>query len=322
MTGRILGLLQKENVGLALILIVAMIALTIANPAFLTAFNLYVVLVSIALWTCVALAQMVTLALGQMSLSIGAQGGLVAIVVGGLCELWGVPLPIAILAGLLIGVAGGLLNGVLIAMTGINSFIITLATYSAFHGLTLGLTRAIPFYNMPESLKAMGNARFGAVPWMLVVMLVIAAALHVILTRMRIGRQILAYGGNTQAALLSGLSTRRVVIFAHAMSGLLVSVAAIFTVGRLQVAQPTIGEDWLIVSFAAPIIGGASLTGGHVSVPGTLLALALLAVINNALVLLRVDPFWVQVVLGCLTLAVVGANRLREGRRLDEAVAR
>jgi ribose transport system permease protein len=315
-------LVKADNAGLALILLVAVAALSIANPAFLSPFNLYVVLVSIALWTCVALAQMVTLALGQMSLSIGAQGGLVAIVVGGLCELWGVPLPLAIAAGLAVGLAGGLVNGALIALTGINSFIITLATYSAFHGLTLGLTRAIPFYNMPESLKAVGNARFGPVPLMLVVVLLIAAAVHVVLTRMRIGRQILAYGGNTQAALLSGLSTRRVVIVAHALSGLLVAVAAILTVGRLQVAQPTIGEDWLIVSFAAPIIGGASLSGGHVSVPGTLLALALLSVINNALVLLRVDPFWVQVALGCLTLAVVGANRLREGRRADEAVAR
>lgn len=320
--GAVMRLLRTENVGLALILLVVVIALTLANPAFLTPFNLYVVLTSIALWTCVALAQMTTLALGQMSLSVGSLGGLVAIVVGGLCELWGVPLPLAIVVGLAVGLAGGLVNGLLISLTGINSFIITLATYSAFHGLTLGLTRAIPFYDMPASLKWLGNARFGPVPLMLGIVLVVALVVHVIFTRTRIGRQMLAYGGNAQAALLSGLSTVRVVSFAHALSGLLSAIAAILTVGRLQVAQPTIGEDWLIVSFAAPIIGGAALAGGHVSVPGTLLALALLAVINNALVLLGVDPFWVQVVLGGLILAVVGANRLREGRRLDEAVAR
>jgi len=319
---RLLRLARTENAGLVAILLIAVVALTVANPAFLTSFNLYVVLTSVSLWTCVALAQMTTLATGQMSLSVGSLGGLVAIVVGGLCELWGVPLPLAIIAGLAVGLAGGLLNGALIATSGINSFIITLATFSAFHGLTLGLTRAIPFYHMPDALKALGNARFGAVPFMLGIVLVVALAVHIIFTRTRIGRHMLAYGGNPTAAVLSGLSTKRAVIFAHALSGLLSAIAAILTVGRLQIAQPTIGEDWLIVSFAAPIIGGASLSGGHVSVPGTLLALALLAVINDALVLLGVDPFWVQVVLGCLILAVVGANRLREGRRLGEAVAR
>jgi len=320
--GRVLGLLRAENVSLAVILLLAIVALTIANPAFLTPFNLYVVLTSIALWTCVALAQMTTLAIGQMSLSVGALGGLVAVTVGGLCELWGMPLPVAIAIGLGVGLAGGLLNGILIATSGINSFIITLGTLSAFHGLNLGMTRAIPLYHMPDALKALGNARFGAIPLMLGIVLVVAAIVHVIFARTRIGRHMLAYGGNAQATLLSGLSARRIVIFAHALSGLLAAIAAILTVGRLQVAQPTIGEDWLIVSFAAPIIGGAALNGGSVSVLGTLLALALLAIINDALVLLGVDPFWVQVVLGCLILVVVGSNRLREGRRLGEAVAR
>jgi len=319
---RAIQLLRTGNAGLALILLVAIVALAIANPAFLTSFNLYVVLTSVALWTCVALAQMTTLSTGQMSLSVGSLGGLVAIVVGGLCELWGVPLPLAIAAGLAVGFAGGFLNGILIATTGINSFIITLATFSAFHGLTMGLTRAIPFYHMPASLKALGNARFGAVPLMLGIVLVVALVVDLIFQRTRIGRYMLAYGGNATSAVLSGLSTRKVVIFAHTMSGLLSAIAAILTVGRLQIAQPTIGEDWLIISFAAPIIGGASLTGGYVSVTGTLLALALLAVINDALVLLGVDPFWVQVVLGGLILAVVSVNRLREGRRLGEAIAR
>lgn len=311
-----------DNVGLAAILAVAIAALAIANPAFLTSFNLYVVLTSLALWTCVALAQMTSLAIGQMTLSLGSLGGLVAITVGGLCEVWGVPLPLAIVIALIVGLAGGLLNGILIAASGVNSFIITLATFSAFHGLTLGITGAVAFYNMPPGLKALGNARYGAVPLMLGISLVAAVAVYIVFARTRLGRHMLAYGGNAQAALLSGLSTARVIISAHVLSGLLAAIAAILTVGRLQVAQPMIGEDWLIVSFAAPIIGGASLSGGHVSVPGTLLALALLAIINNALVLLGVDPFWVQVVLGCLILAVVGANRLREGKRLGETVAR
>ena len=83
---------------------------------------------------------------------------------------------------------------------------------------------------------------------------------------------------------------------------------------RLQVGQPTIGDDWLIVSFAAPVLGGAELTGGHVAVAATVLGVVVVAMINKALVLFRVDPFFVQLFLGALILAAVGLNRLREVR--------
>ncbi|MER8887404.1 hypothetical protein [Mesorhizobium sp. M0816] len=78
--------------------------------------------------------------------------------------------------------------------------------------------------------------------------------------------------------------------------------------------QPTIGDDWLILSFAAPVIGGAVLAGGHVSVPATLLGVVIVAIITQALVLFDIDPFLVQVVLGAMILAAVGANRFRESR--------
>ena len=130
------------------------------------------------------------------------------------------------------------------------------------------------------------------------------------------GRQMLAYGGNPNAAELSGISRARIVhAGAHA-------VAALTGGGRrhadggaaAESRQPTIGDEWLIASFAAPVIGGAVLTGGHLSVVGTCLGVLVVALINQALVLLTVDPFYVQVLLGLLILAAVGLNRLREAR--------
>jgi ribose transport system permease protein len=106
------------------------------------------------------------------------------------------------------------------------------------------------------------------------------------------------------------------------ISGFLAAVAGILATARLQQAQPTTGADWLILSFAAPIIGGAALAGGHVSILGTCLGVLLITLINNALVLMQIDPFWVQVALGALILAAVGINRWREHRRPGEAVAR
>ncbi len=135
-----------------------------------------------------------------------------------------------------------------------------------------------------------------------------------LMSRRPLGRYILAVGGNEHAAALSGISVPRTVISAHAISGFLAAMAGIMLVARLQIGQPTIGDDWLILSFAAPVIGGAILAGGHVSVVATAIGVAIVAMITQALVLFAIDPFFVQVVLGTLILCAVGLNRLREVR--------
>ena len=129
-----------------------------------------------------------------------------------------------------------------------------------------------------------------------------------------IGRFILAVGGNANAAELSGVSIARTVLWAHGVSGLLAALAGIMLVARLQLGQPSIGDDWLILSFAAPVIGGAALSGGHVSVFGTFFGVVIVAIITQALVIFRIDPYFVQVLLGLLILWAVGVNRLREVR--------
>ena len=134
-------------------------------------------------------------------------------------------------------------------------------------------------------------------------------------------RSILAVGGNAHAAELSGISAARVVIVAHALSGFLAAMAGVMLVARLQIGQPSIGDDWLILSFAAPIIGGAVLTGGRVSVAGTCCGVAIVAIITQVLVLFNIDPYLVQVVLGSLILWAVGVNRYREVRGQRRAAA-
>ena len=116
----------------------------------------------------------------------------------------------------------------------------------------------------------------------------------------------------------SGIRVGRVVVIAHVISAVLAAMAGMLAVARLQLGQPTIGDDWLILSFAAPVIGGAVLAGGHISVIGTCLGVVIVTLINNALVLLGIDPFFVQLFLGGLILIAVGLNRWRE-RRLAPA---
>lgn len=306
------SILRQDWLGLLLVVVLAIAGLALSQPNFLSSFNIYVLLLGFSLSVLIALAQMVIIAIGQMNLSVGAIGGLAAISFAGLMEVVGLPVPLAALAGLAIGILCGCLNGWITHTTGLSAFIITLATLSIFKGLNLGITEAQPFYDIAPAVKAFGNARMGPIPVMLVAPVIAIIAVWALMNRTVLGRQMLAVGGNPNAAELSGISIRRAVVAAHAISGLLAALAGMLAVARLQLGQPTIGDDWLIISFAAPVIGGAVLAGGHVSVIGTCLGVVIVTLINNALVLYGIDPFFVQLLLGALILAAVGINRYHE----------
>lgn len=308
-------LFDNDWIGPALVSGLAIAIISFFQPSFLTPFNILVLLSAIAVNMLVALGQLVIIAVGQMNLALGSIGGLVAISFAAMMELWGLPPLVAVMAGLMIGVLAGMASGFVIARTGITAFIITLAGLQIFKGINLGITEAQPFYGVPQSVKDFGNtAIFGPIPWLVLPMLFLSVAIWYLFARLRIGRYILAIGGNRNAAELSGINVNSTVIWAHAISGLLAAAAGMMLVARLQLGHPTIGDDWLISSFAAPVIGGAVLAGGHVSVPGTFFGVVIIAIITQALVLFAIDPFVVQIVLGGLILWAVGINRLREVR--------
>jgi ribose transport system permease protein len=304
-------ILNAEWAGLLAAIVVGAIILAVVSPNFLSEFNFYVLLRSVCVSIIVAFAQMVTLAVGQMNLSVGALGGMTAILFGGMMEVFGAPLGLAVPAAIGIGVLGGLVNGLLAARTGINGFIVTLATASAFTGVNLGLTKSVPFYKMPASLQDFGDGRIGALPFLLIAPLIVSPLLALFLFRLPIGRRLLAVGGNSQAAALSGISPGNAIVLAHCLSGLLAAIGAILAVAQLGSAQPLIGSDWLLLSFAAPIIGGTALAGGYVSVTGAILAVFVIALIQNGLVLAKVDPYWVQFLLGALIVGAIALNRWR-----------
>jgi ribose transport system permease protein len=302
-----LGLMATAATGFVL--------LSVLRPDFLSVFNLFVLMQTVALSMLIALGQMIVIALGQMNLSLGSIGGLVGVVFAGLMQIWHLPPLLALLAGLLLGVAAGCFNGWMTARAGLSAVVVTLATMAAFKGLNLGITQAQPFYGIPASVKAAGTASIiGPVPLLLVPAALAAGLMACALNRLPIGRQILAVGGNSHAAELSGIPLGRTIIWAHLFSGLLAGIAGMMAVARLQIGQPTIGDDWLIPSFAAPVIGGSVLSGGSVSVAGTICGVVIVTLITQALVLFRVDPYYVQFVLGALILAVVSASRVRETR--------
>jgi ribose transport system permease protein len=130
---------------------------------------------------------------------------------------------------------------------------------------------------------------------------------------MVLGRQILAIGGNKQAAELTGVPVGRVIIRAHMISGLLAAIAGYLTMARVEAATPTIGTDWLLPSFAAIIIGGVLLEGGKVAIVAVLFGVTILELIANALAINRINPFWVTLLQGSLLLIAVILGQMRRG---------
>jgi len=308
---RLRGLAPGVALGLLLIDLVGMLVLSVVRPQFLSTYNVFVTSRDLSILLLVALAQMIVLSLGQMNLSIGSIGGLVAIIESGLMVRYGVPVPVALVAGLLLGIVCGVINGLLVYWTKINSFVLTLGTSYVFAGINLGITHATPFYHIPGEISSFGQARIGAFPLMAAVTIVLTLLLAGFLYQVVLGRQLLAVGGNPVAARLSGLPIRRATLTAHAISGFFAAVAGTMLMAQLGQGQPTIGATWVLPSFAGPIIGGAALAGGSAPVLGTVLAMVLISLIDDGLVLVNADPFWVQFLIGALILGAVVLGRTR-----------
>jgi ribose transport system permease protein len=317
MNGSLKSALRSEAFVLFIVVLLGLTTLSIFTSQFLVVFNIYVLLYNIALAAIVAYAQMVVVATGGLNLALGATGALSSVIMGMLMEWYGMPLPVVIAAGLAAGALMGWINGFLTVKTGIHPFIITLATASAYTGTTMAITNANPFYGIYDSVLSWAQARTGIFPWPAVVSIAVAVILGVLFHRMTLGRQILAIGGNRQAAELTGVPVGRVIIRAHTISGFLAAIAGYLTMARVEAATPTIGNDWLLPGFAAIIIGGVLLEGGRVAVIAVVFGVTILELIANALAINRINPFWVTLLQGSLLLIAVILGQMR---RASQAV--
>jgi ribose transport system permease protein len=226
----------------------------------------------------------------------------------------GWPAWLAVLAGIALATAIGAVNGLLVVFTRINGFVVTLATMTVLIGLQYRVVGTRTIANYSPGLKALGAASVAYVPVILLVAVVVAVAVAVFVRRSVPGRWLLASGGNPLAARLSGISNDRILVLAHTLSGLIIGIAAMVTVASAPGVNSSIGGDWLLPSFAAPIIGGVALTGGSVAVLGTVLAAFVVRLVDVARAQFSLDPSWVSLVVGVVVLGTVVLTQRRSRR--------
>lgn len=305
----------SSNIFSVILIIAAMLfILLLIKPDYLSSANIAALSKGLAITAIVGLSQMISISSGGMNVSVGATGALSAVITGWLLERAGLPVFAALLMALLVGTVCGVINGYLIYRNGgvgVASFLVTMATASVFTGINLTITQGRPFHNIPESFIAIGNSMFLGLPTSMYIMLAIAAALYIGYRYMNIGRQVLAFGANPKAAQLYGISKLKVLMAVNITAAILASVAGLIVVMRINAAQPDIGSEWMLLSFAAPLIGGTRLAGGKVNILGAVLGAVVLTIVTNALVHLKVDVYWNQLINGLIIFSVVAVDRIR-----------
>ncbi len=315
--------LTKSSLFGALIIVIVLLGvMLIIKPTYLSPTNIYVLAKVLTVTAVVGFSQMIVISSGGLNLSIGATGALSAVIAGWAMTAQGLPWWVGVLMGLGVGILCGVVNGLLIYRAGgvgVAFFLITLATASVFQGLNFTITKGNPFYGpdgkMASAFLAMGNTKILGLPASFFIMIAIAVLLILLYSKMKLGRQILAFGASNKAAQLYGVSKFKVVLSANIIASLLAAIAGILAMIRIEAAQPNMGADWMLMSFAAPLIGGTRQAGGKVNVLGAILGAFSLTIISNALVHLKVDIYWNQLIYGMIILLAVTIDRLRYIRK-------
>lgn len=296
---------------IGLILIVAVFATLV--PGFISERNLINILQQSSINACLALGMTLVIISGGIDLSVGPTAAIAAVISASLMVA-GYPIPLAIAAGLGIGVVCGLVNGFLVAFVGLQPFIVTLGTLSTYRAIALIYTGGNPVLGIPQGFRTIFNGSIGGIPNSVVIVAVVAVLAWILLKKTPIGEYLLAVGGNEEASYVAGVPIALTKVTAYVISGTLAALASMVLIGRLGAAEPILGNLWELDAIAAAAIGGASLMGGKGSIIGTILGAIILGAMRNGLTLMNVQAFYQLLATGLIILVAMMIDRLTRGR--------
>jgi ribose transport system permease protein len=298
---------KSQTAGVFGVLIVIMIASSLISNKFLTAYNIQILVRSLAFSALVALGQGLMLLLGDIDLSVGSIAGLCGVIVFKLGAEMGVNPYVAILIGLVCGIILGLTNGFLITTFKLNPLVLTIGTQTAFRGINMVITKGKTIIGFPKEVAFLGQGSIfnEVLPIPAIILMVIFIMMFFLTQKTTFGRNVYAVGNSQETAKMVGIKTDQVRIISYGICGFLASVAGILMCMRLASAMAAIGEVWVMPSIAAPVIGGIATTGGIGSISGALVGGGIIAVVQNIIVLGNVNLYWQQVINGCIVIVAI-----------------
>ena len=316
---RLQHFLHSSPAAVPLIVLMASLAVfaLVIGSRFFSAFTLTLILQQVAIVGIIGAAQTLVILTAGIDLSVGAIMILSSVVMGQFTFRYGLPPPVAVLAGFAVGAACGYLNGWLVARVKLPPFIVTLGTWQI-------ILAANFLYSANETIRAqdieahapllqwfgnsirLGNAVF---TYGVIAMFVLVLALWYVLNHTAWGRHVYAVGDDPEAAKLSGVNVNRMLLSVYVLAGLICALAGWALIGRLGSVSPTSGQFANIESITAVVIGGISLFGGRGSILGMLFGALIVGVFSLALRLIGTDPQWTYLLIGALIIAAVTVDQ-------------
>jgi ribose transport system permease protein len=293
-----------RDAGGLIVLLVLFGSLTMLDEQFLTGPNLANLARQVAIFGIIAIGQLLVILTAGIDLSVGSVLGLSGCVAAEMI-VSGIPVPLAILGGLLAGAICGLVNGLLVAYANLPPFIVTLGMLGIARGVVLVFTNARTIQPMPESFTGLANGEFLGLPNLLWIFLLVVAVTSFVLRRTTFGRYVYAVGSNPESARLAGVPVRTVLVSVYVISGFLAAVGGILLASRLGSGTPTAGTGYELNAIAACVIGGASLFGAKGGAFGAAAGALIVGTLNNGGNLLEINAFYLTIIIGVLILVAV-----------------
>ncbi len=292
-------------------LVIALVVFSSIAPHFATWHNMNAMLADAAIPVLLAMGMTFAVMLAGIDLSMAATLALASVVFGLSYEAgWG--LPVSCLLAVAVGVVVGAANGFFVGRVRIPDMIVTLGTMGLVQGIGLVVSRGIPTPVGDPVLRSVASGSVGFLRYNILIVLVIAAVLHVVLTHTAVGTHLLAVGDSVDAAKAMGLRVARVKLVGYMVGGALAGTAAIFLILYVGSTQPATNTDYVMKAVAATVLGGTSLFGGRATVWGPMLGAILLTVVQTGLTMVGVEAFYEPAVVG---IVVLSAATLMRGRK-------
>jgi ribose transport system permease protein len=316
-------LAETPEIGVIVACVAVFLGVWAAKRQFADPANLQQMGLNLAAYGILAVGESLVILTGGIDLSVGALAALSGVFSAWLFVQAGLPLLPCILLTLLVCAAVGLLHGVFVTRLNVPPFVITLVTYTAARGAAEAITQSVPITISGSGFMDMSRAAVAGIPVPVLVFGVVAVAAWAFLERTYPGRQIYALGGNAEAARLAGINTRRRTVWTYVASAVLAGVVGILISARLGLGDPSVATGYELDAIAAAVIGGVSLLGGQGRIIGVVAGSVLLVIINDALIVLNVSPYYQQIALGAvlgvaITIDRVRARRLARARRITK----
>ncbi|NHQ89213.1 ABC transporter permease [Janthinobacterium lividum] len=303
--------LKQREVQLALLIVLLAGAVGVRAPVFLSTGSLANLLTDSTLLIMLALTQMFVIVTRGIDLSVASNLALSGMMAALLAVNYpGLPLVLVMLAAVLIGLLLGLVNGYLIGYLDLPPIVVTLGTMSVYRGLVFVLSGGawVSSHQMPANFIAFPLSHLFGITHLVWIAAVAIIAIWLLARYTRFGRDLYAIGNQPQAARYVGISTARRLFWTYGLSGMMAGLCGYLWVARYAVAYSEIAYGFEFTVIAACVIGGISIAGGAGTVSGAVLGALFLSVINNALPIIKVSPFWQSALTGIVILTAVLIN--------------